>query len=259
MPRESRQPAASGVYHVMVRGIDKQQLFEDDYDNMRFLQIVDTVAVDEFEVLAFCLMGNHVHLLVRVPHGENGLAVLEKAMKSIGIRYVSHYNKRYRRNGSLFQGRFTSQPVESKTYFLRVLRYIHANPVKAGITVSMGEYAYSSYLDYFGNRKPLCRVCTQYALQLKACTELLSWHSLAEARPQDFTEDVQALLRITDEAASTEICALVGCAVPSDISRMAPSLRCTALNLLAHLPVSERQLSRLTGISRGVISRSKLI
>lgn len=93
-------------------------------------------------------MGNHFHLLAKADAD-----VLQHVMKAVGIRYVAYFNRRYQRDGPLFRGRYNSQPVTTKGYFLRVLRYIHRNPVAAGIVQEMQDYPWSSYLDYFGSRK----------------------------------------------------------------------------------------------------------
>ena len=110
--------------------------------------------------MAYCLMGNHLHLLAKDCNDS-----LQHMMKAIGVRYVAYYNRRYQRTGPLFQGRYKSQPVTTKGYFLRVLRYIHRNPVAAGMVQDMQDYPWSSYIDYFASRKkPLCRH------KLRACT-----------------------------------------------------------------------------------------
>ncbi len=255
MPREARTAAASGIYHVCTRGIDHHLLFEDDYDNLRYLQTLDTVPVDDFTVLAFCLMGNHVHLLVKVPRGEDGLKVLEKAMKSIAARYAFSYNKRYKRNGVLFQGRYLSKVVENRGYFLRVLRYIHANPVKAGISDTMGDYVYSSYNDYFSCRKPLCRLDTNYAQTVLPLPHLLKYHTEEENKLKDFIADEATPPAMLDEEACAIVCRVVGCAYAHDIESMPVPMRDAAIKMLCNEGISMRQVSRITGVSRGIIKR----
>lgn len=129
MPRQPRRLSASGVYHIMWRGIDKMQLYCDDADCIHFLSILDFVQNENYIVLAYCLMGNHVHLLIKT--ARDTTAPMESTMKKLGMRYAAHYNRRYQRIGPVYQGRYKSQPVESTSYFLRVLRYIHANPVSS--------------------------------------------------------------------------------------------------------------------------------
>lgn len=148
MPRKARERSATGCYHIMARGINHTAIYNDDADNMNFLHILDFCADEDFTIFAYCLMGNHFHLLAKADAD-----VLQHVMKAVGIRYVAYFNRRYQRDGPLFRGRYNSQPVTTKGYFLRVLRYIHRNPVAAGIVQEMQDYPWSSYLDYFGSRK----------------------------------------------------------------------------------------------------------
>ena len=147
MPRQARKKAESDIYHIMLRGIDRQLIFEDSEDYFRFLDIVQECReLDRFKLYAYCLMGNHVHLLIKISCDN-----LETIFKRIGGRYVYYYNVKYKRIGPLFQDRFRSEPVEDDAYFLTVLRYIHQNPVKAKICRSVKEYPYSSYAAYLHN------------------------------------------------------------------------------------------------------------
>jgi len=95
-------------------------------------------------------MSNHIHLVLK--EGEEDLGTV---FKRIGASYVYWYNWKYNRSGHLFQDRFKSEPVEDDTYFLTVLRYIHQNPIKAGITGNISNYPWSSYAEYIG-RQNLC-------------------------------------------------------------------------------------------------------
>ena len=129
MPRQPRRKSESGIYHIMLRGINQQTIFEDDADYRRFLDTLEKYkAVSGYTVFAYCLMSNHVHLLLKVADED-----LDMIMKRIGGSYVFWYNWKYSRRGHLFQDRFKSEPVETDPYFLAVLRYIHQNPVKAKI------------------------------------------------------------------------------------------------------------------------------
>ncbi|MBE6563266.1 MAG: hypothetical protein E7660_05975 [Ruminococcaceae bacterium] len=126
MPRQARIKSKSGIYHVMLRGINQQQIFEEPEDYYKFLEIVEEYkAVSEFELYAYCLMGNHIHLLIK----ENKEPI-EQIFKRIGGKFVYWYNIKYQRVGHLFQDRFKSEPVETNDYLLTVIRYIHQNPLK---------------------------------------------------------------------------------------------------------------------------------
>ena len=131
----------------MLRGINKQLIFEDEEDYDCFLEILrECKELCNFKIYAYCLMGNHVHLLIKAQ--ENNL---ETIFKRIAGRYVYYYNVKYQRVGHLFQDRFKSEPVEDDAYLLTVLRYIHQNPVKAKLCKKVEEYCYSSIGEYLCN------------------------------------------------------------------------------------------------------------
>ena len=144
MGRKSRIISSTNTYHVMMRGVNKQQIFHEPRDYERLISTLGRYKeISQFELYAYCLMGNHIHLLIRSDHEPIG-----QAIKRIGDSYVFWYNKKYNRCGHLFQDRFRSIPVEDDAYFLTVLRYIIQNPVVAGICKRVEDYAYSSALDY---------------------------------------------------------------------------------------------------------------
>ena len=131
----------------MLRGINQQQIFEDSEDYEKFLQILkDCKAVSEYKLFAYCLMGNHIHLLI-----QEDKEPIEQVIKRLATRFVYWYNIKYQRVGHLFQDRFKSEPVEDDAYFMTVIRYIHQNPVKAGLCKNVREYEYSSYKNFFDN------------------------------------------------------------------------------------------------------------
>lgn len=151
MPRKARERSSTGIYHIMLRGIDKRDIFIDDEDRMKFLENVEKAKkVGKFEIYGYCLMYNHIHMLIK--EGEE----IGKSIKRITVGYVGWHNRKYERTGHLFQNRYMSEPVETESYLLTVLRYIHQNPVKAGIVNKAEYYQWSSYnkyyLDYQGKK-----------------------------------------------------------------------------------------------------------
>ena len=144
MPRQARRKSESGIYHIMLRGINRQVIFEDEEDNLKFLETLKNYkAVSGYKLFAYCLMSNHIHLLLRVEK-----EYLDLIIKRIAGSYVYWYNWKYKRNGHLFQDRFKSEPVEDDAYFLTVIRYIHQNPIKAGLSKTIDDYKFSSYNEY---------------------------------------------------------------------------------------------------------------
>lgn len=253
MPRKARERSATGCYHIMARGINHIAIYNDDADNMNFLHILDFCADEDFTIFAYCLMGNHFHLLAKADAD-----VLQHVMKAVGIRYVAYFNRRYQRDGPLFRGRYNSQPVTTKGYFLRVLRYIHRNPVAAGIVQEMQDYPWSSYLDYFGSRKKvLCQVDTSYALALHGLEWLRSYHQRPELNTRGMLED-SPLPAFTDGELRDFIRATAGMECheiplyPETITT--PLLR----RLVEQEGAGISQLARLTGLARGDIRRRLL-
>lgn len=156
MARQARQLSASGIYHAVFRGVNKQEIFECVDDFQQFIGVLRKVTkpVEKPDgstdtppciLYAYCLMGNHVHLLLK-----EGSKSLDEVMKIISVRYVKYYNWKYGRCGHLLQDRFSSQPVDNLDYFVTLMRYIHQNPVKAGITEHVRDYRWSSWHEYLG-------------------------------------------------------------------------------------------------------------
>ena len=130
MPRQSRKSSGTGIYHVMMRGINHQNIFEEQEDYYQFLNTLDMMEqsyepdgtpVGRNDILyAYCLMSNHIHLLIRERENTIGMAI-----KRIASSYVYYYNHKYSRDGHLFRERFISEPVNDMAYFVTLLRYIH--------------------------------------------------------------------------------------------------------------------------------------
>ena len=144
MPRKARKVSSTNIYHVMIRGNRKQDIFLEDEDRFRFTKILKKVKQKgEYELFAYCLMNNHVHLLIKEKDEQ-----LSQTMKRINVSYVNYFNQKYQQIGHLFQGRFKSEPIEDETYLLAVLSYIHNNPLNAFIVKNLEEYTWSSYCSY---------------------------------------------------------------------------------------------------------------
>ncbi|HWP96048.1 MAG TPA: transposase [Syntrophomonadaceae bacterium] len=144
MTRQARELSNTGIYHIIIRGNERKNVFQDSEDKQRFLDGIEAKKKDSsFLLYAYCLMDNHVHLLLNT-YNDN----LAEIMKSIGVRYASFYNWKYHRVGHVFQDRFKSEPIEDDQYFLAVVRYIHNNPVKAGMIGNPADYGWSSFSKY---------------------------------------------------------------------------------------------------------------
>lgn len=152
MPRLPRLDIPGLLHHAICRGIERREIFKDEADYGNFLDRLARLAGEHrVKVYAFCLMPNHVHLLVKP------LAVpLSTFMRRLLTGYAIYFNKRHRRAGHLFQNRYKSYVVEEDVYLLELIRYVHLNPVRAGIVSNLKElaaYPYSSYSSLMGKSK----------------------------------------------------------------------------------------------------------
>ncbi|MBK5252180.1 MAG: transposase [Peptostreptococcaceae bacterium] len=140
--RTKRALSGTDIYHVMARGNGKQEIFLDEVDNRYFLKLlIGAKNAHEAKIYAYCLMGNHYHLLIECK-------TLPEFCKEVNQTYAHYFNAKNATVGHVFQSRYKSFPVENGDYLLCVLRYIHRNPVKAGMVASPVEYFWSSYKDY---------------------------------------------------------------------------------------------------------------
>ncbi len=144
MARTKRQRSKTGIYHVMLRGIDGRKIFLDNEDKEKFIySMLNSKKKANYFLIGYCLMSNHVHLLIKEGPEEIGISI-----KRITVSYVQWHNNKYGRQGHLFQNRFRSEVVEQESYLLVVLRYIHQNPLKAKLIQNLDAYKWSSYLQY---------------------------------------------------------------------------------------------------------------
>ena len=246
MPRQQRRKSESGIYHVMLRGINQQQIFQDEEDNLKFLQIVkECKAISEFKLFAYCLMENHVHLLIK-----EGKEPIELIFKRIGNRFVYWYNTKYKRVGHLFQDRYRSEPVETDEYFLTVLRYIHQNPVKAGIVKSCGKYRFSSYNEYIKESKI---IDDELAKQMLTKEEFVKYHKKEETASCLEIKEIKP--RLTDEEAKRIIKEISGCENIEQFQRLTSDKQNEFIAKFRNKNISIRQISRLTGATIGIIRK----
>ena len=148
MPRPPRLYSKSKVYHIILKGIDNQDIFYDDQDREFFLKQVSITKQEyNYKLYSYCLMSNHVHMIIKCQD-----VFLSKSIQSLLVRYVYYFNKKYKRNGPLVQNRFKSKQIENLQYFIDVCRYVHRNPENAGIELTQ-NYKWSSYREYIGRKR----------------------------------------------------------------------------------------------------------
>lgn len=146
MARKQRIHYSGAVYHVILRGNAGQDVFFDDNDRYRFYLMLQ-LAVEKFGCLihGFCLMTNHIHLIMQA-----GEIPLSKIMQNITLRYTKWINYRYVRTGHVFQGRYKALLLDADAYLMELVRYVHLNPVRAGMVSTPVEYRWSGHSCYLG-------------------------------------------------------------------------------------------------------------
>ena len=148
MSKKIREFRETDIYHIILRGNDKSDIFYDSQDRLVFLEkIQETKKKFNYEVYTYSLMDNHVHLIIKVKSD-----FLSKAIQSLEIRYSAYFNKKFNRCGHLFQNRFFSKKIENLDYFLTVCKYVHRNPEKANMEKTE-NYKWSSFGEYVGKEK----------------------------------------------------------------------------------------------------------
>lgn len=246
MPRSARKKSNSGIYHIMLRGINRQQIFEDEEDNQHFLEtLLKYKEQCEYIIYAYCFMGNHIHILLK--EGKEDLTLM---LKRIAGSYVYWYNWKYHRSGHLFQDRFKSEPVEDDSYFLTVLRYIHQNPIKSGLCKKAEQYSYSSINEYLTYPN---LVDTEFTYSLITKEQFIDFH---KEENSDLCLEMEEQFRLTDAEAKLIIQKITKCKTITEFQALDKTKRNLYIQKLFSKGLSIRQISRLTGVSKKIVETS---
>jgi len=220
-----------------------QRIFEDDEDCQSFCDHLNRAKDDsQASLLAFCLLGNHVHLVI-----ESGDEPLGNTIKRLSSRYVRWFNLKYERCGHLFQERYKSEAIESETYLVSVLRYVYNNPLKAGLCERAFDYPWSSYrllgsANELINEARLAELCDIECLRLFADQE------------QGVILDIDnPKNRKTDAAIQEVMQKASGARTASAFQGLGKDQQKNAVRSMLDDGASIRQASRITGLSKGLI------
>lgn len=246
MTRTAREKSETGIYHIMLRGIDKRNIFVDDSDYEKFIEYIKKAKEKTgLIVYAYCLMTNHVHMLLKTETEEIG-----DVIRRINVGYAQYHNIKTGRTGHLFHNRFKSEPVNTDTYFLTVLRYIHQNPLKAGTVERIEDYKWSSYNAYIKKGK---LIDTTFALDY--FTDMQEFIEYMSETNEDKCIEYNPKKRYTDEELKITISSLVEIATLNTLDR---NTRDNTLKSIKEVTgASNRQLSRVLKIGRGIVDRIK--
>jgi len=252
MPRRARKQSPTGIYHVIMRGINRQSIFEDEEDRLKLIEKFSKYReLSGYRLFAYCLMDNHIHVLIQEQKEPIGIV-----MKRISSSYVFWFNNKYERCGHLFQERFKSEVVDTDRYFLTVLRYIHQNPLKAKIAEDISNYRWSSYGEYMGSGHIVDK---EYVLKMfanSADEALERFDEFQRKGNDDNCLEVEDLRPISDERLKETIKKQFGL----DAIRIANEEKAKQepiLRELKHLEgVSLRQIARITGVPQTRVWRA---
>ena len=249
MPRIARTKSILNIYHVMIRGINRQVIFEEDDDRLCFMKILNYCKeISGFRLYAFVLMSNHVHLLIE-PSGE----ALDTTMTRIETRYAMWFNRKYQRTGYLFQNRFRSEAVETDQYFMTVLRYILQNPMKAGLESQPGSYRWSSYPAYEKGKGAVTD--TQYALDLFGSRDTLMEY-LVQSNDDSIMDEASFDRRLRDDQAREIMLQITRCASVSAFQQLDRPLRKEYAVQMYLSGLSLGQISRFTGMAKTTVFKA---
>ena len=249
MPRTARKKSSTGIYHIMLRGIDRQKIFRDRKDYSHFMIILrECKEKSDFKLYAYCLMPNHVHFLIK---SEN--EPLDIIMKRIASRYASWFNFKYQRIGHLFQDRYKSECVENEEYFLTVLRYIMQNPIKAKLERQMGVYAWTSYREYYlreGNVADFEPVIKMYGEH----SALIRFLNTAN-EDQIMDADEESTYRMNENKSKEIFYSVTGLKETSDFLELDKGIQNNYIFKMHENGVPIMHISRMTGISKSSVHR----
>lgn len=244
--RKPRVFGETGIYHIIMRGNDQQNIFYDDDDRNFFISRLQKYVLKlNIDLYAYCLMGNHVHLLI----GKGNFSMPD-FVKRIACSYVYYFNHKYERTGHLFQGRYKSEPVETAEYFKTVYRYILQNPQKAGIChwekykwssvqslMRKNDFVNESFAEkFFENRLKMIDF-----LRTENDDECMEFYH------KKFT------LKDDDEIKTKFIRQLFGIENVMKLAKLPEEEKKETLRLLKSMEISINQIARITGIPRKII------
>lgn len=263
MPRYARRKSNSKVYHVMLRGINRMPVFSNDDDRERFLNTIDRMKKEgRYEILAYCLMNTHSHLLMK-----EGEEPIERSLKRITVSYAYYYNKKYDRVGHVFQDRFRSEVVEDDNYLIAATRYIHNNPVKAGLVKSAIDYTWSSYNDYINSENASNRINSKVVLSIfsnnpRDAIKLFKEFSAQETTEElfiDIDNNVERPVKPTGNPAGVIEDLLVNQGISlAEIKMLEDKTKRNQIirEITENTGISVRELSRVLGLSKDIIFRA---
>ena len=246
MPRKSRKKSESQIYHVILRGNNRQDIFYNDADRLFMLNKIEKYSEQtSIELYAYCLMDNHIHLLVGKANPN-----LSKFVQKLATSYAMYFNRKYDRCGHLFHGRFKSEPVETDEYFQTVFRYILQNPEKANMCKCF-QYKWSSY-QFVMNETTTSFVNTEYVFTI--FQNKTSLKEFIQTQNSDLCMEYENVPVMSDTRCSMIIKEKLKIDYPSQIKTKSHDEMKQALRYLKKIGMNITQISRVTEIPRQIVA-----
>ena len=248
MGRKARLYCESQVYHVIMRGNNKQNLFYEDSDRYLFIRRLKKYTEElQIDVYSYCLMSNHVHILIGKANKN-----MSKLIQRLATSYAMYFNRKYERSGHLFQGRYKSEPVDSDEYFKTVTRYIIQNPLKANL---------EDFINYRWNGlQHLIRESKNCLIEKNRLYEVFEgkenfFRFIMEKQTGKCMEYENKFV-LNDNQCVKYIKKLLGINSTYNLISMTPETQKTKLSILKEKGIPVNQISRITGIALGIIKRA---
>lgn len=249
MARSPRIKSNTKVYHVIIRGINKQDIFLDNQDYRKFIKEVKRVKEKyKFEIFAYALMRNHVHLVLY--DKNNNISI---TMQSLNISYSNYFNKKYERVGHLFDNRFKSHVINDEEYLKNVIRYVHKNPENAGLK----PYIWTSYYEYVNNNMQLINPKMVMKVFANNIENFKLFH-IKYNKSQDYDKNFEMVKKIQDDDAIEMIKDLINEDNLMKIQNYDKEKKREVLKKILEIQeITKKQISRILGISLSTIDRLK--
>ncbi len=248
MARKPRVYGTSGLYHVILRGNNKQNLFNDDIDRKFFIDRLRKYSKElKIAVHAYCLMNNHVHILI-----GNASQNLSLLVQKIANSYVFYFNRKYERSGHLFQGRFKSEPILDDVHFKTVYRYILQNIEKSGLA-KLDQYRWNSFGALNRCRKNSF-INVEYIMGMFSSKKLLL--EFLFQRENIKCMEYENKIVLSDDRAINLIKRIFGISSPYKLERLELEEQILKCKIMKRHGLSMSQIGRITGISTLIIRKS---
>jgi len=194
MGRPWREECRGGIYHVIARGNNKEYIFKENIDKGYFLKLLKEYSASmKYVIYGYVLMDNHYHIIIQTNESP-----LQGIMHQINNQYSKLFNSKYNRVGHVFQGRYKAIHVQDERYLLQLLRYVHQNPVQAGMCEKVNEYKWSSDIYYRGNIKDF--IDTSIVLEMLSRKTQIALKKYEEFMNEEEIRDFDKMKAIGEEA-----------------------------------------------------------